>query len=454
MSNEIDNEIISWFGSIRKSLSILGEKRKKNSALLAPDFNVLRYARTDEFGLSRIIADLLNPSGPHGQGDRFLVGFLDINWPERPAIGKSVTVRTEVPTIRIENNRRRIDILVDFDSGLLAIENKPWAADQENQIIDYLRHLQNCGKPYRLIYLSGQPGRTPSGHSRDKIFLNTKATSYPELSGWLELCKSQSDNDRVSFFLHDLQDFVARRFLHQIDDSETALIVEFAMSSSEGVRAALALSSVTRDLRIYLLERLKQQLLETFETAAADSGISGWKMSIPQRLDQKYASVRLERRSDSALFVAMQFEDSRCSNCFYGVGRRTDADRSDHEVIHNALQNGFGFGEHFDWWTWSNWSETRYWWYERRIWTGIVDGTLAHAIVEHLIDMVRVLDTAEIIPLFEVISAGNWSQMSKVPPWKISDTVKTFFDDMDEHDVNHLFAIEAAEGPLRLKIRA
>ena len=39
---------------------------------LARRFNVFRYLRTDENGLSRMIADLLDPAGDHGQGAVFL----------------------------------------------------------------------------------------------------------------------------------------------------------------------------------------------------------------------------------------------------------------------------------------------------------------------------------------------------------------------------------------------
>ena len=39
---------------------------------MARQFNVLDYVRTSELGLSKIIADLLNPNATHGQGTLFL----------------------------------------------------------------------------------------------------------------------------------------------------------------------------------------------------------------------------------------------------------------------------------------------------------------------------------------------------------------------------------------------
>ena len=45
---------------------------------LAHRFNVLDYLRDDELGLSRIIADLLNPEKSHGQGTLFLQTLLSL----------------------------------------------------------------------------------------------------------------------------------------------------------------------------------------------------------------------------------------------------------------------------------------------------------------------------------------------------------------------------------------
>ena len=43
---------------------------------LARRSNVFRYLRDDELGLSRIIADLLDPTGEHGQGTTFLEAIV------------------------------------------------------------------------------------------------------------------------------------------------------------------------------------------------------------------------------------------------------------------------------------------------------------------------------------------------------------------------------------------
>ncbi len=150
---------------------------------LARRFNTFRYLRGDELGLSRIIADLLDPVGEHGQGTTFLEAMLELLEvaPEASASGRSRNTAsgrggraatlerlpgrlrsTADEKIRVRQERgtggRFIDITVDIPTNdghfCLAFENKPYAGDQHRQCRDYLEFLD---KEYRgrflLVYL-------------------------------------------------------------------------------------------------------------------------------------------------------------------------------------------------------------------------------------------------------------------------------------------------------------
>ena len=151
---------------------------------LARRFNVFRYLRDDELGLSRIIADLLDPTAEHCQGTTFLESMLELLEvaPELYDSGRSgraasgrrnraatwkglsgrlrsiATDKIRVVPERGLPGRRRIDITVDIptDDGFfcLAFENKPYADDQPGQCRDYLEFLD---REYRgcfiLVYL-------------------------------------------------------------------------------------------------------------------------------------------------------------------------------------------------------------------------------------------------------------------------------------------------------------
>lgn len=122
---------------------------------LARRFNVFRYLRDDELGLSRIIADLLDPTGEHGQGATYLEAMLELlEVPLRCTASDEIRVLLE----RGISGGRFIDITVDIptDGGTfcLAFENKPYAGDQHRQCIDYLEFLKReYGERFLLVYL-------------------------------------------------------------------------------------------------------------------------------------------------------------------------------------------------------------------------------------------------------------------------------------------------------------
>lgn len=124
---------------------------------LARHFNVFRYLRDDELGLSRIIADLLDPTEEHGQGATYLEAMLELLELREAAPGGSESGRVRVVTER-GTGGRFIDITVDIptDGGIfcLAFENKPYAGDQHRQCIDYLKFLKReYGERFLLVYL-------------------------------------------------------------------------------------------------------------------------------------------------------------------------------------------------------------------------------------------------------------------------------------------------------------
>ena len=151
---------------------------------LARRFNVFRYLRRDELGLSEIIADLLDPAGEHGQGTAFLEAMLELlgvareasdsgrsrraasgrgnraaTWCERLGrLGSTATDKIRVVPERGSPGRKRIDIAVDIptDDGpfCLAFENKPYADDQPGQCRDYLEFLDGEYRGrFLLVYL-------------------------------------------------------------------------------------------------------------------------------------------------------------------------------------------------------------------------------------------------------------------------------------------------------------
>ena len=144
----LENSIERLFIELKPRIDAAGEIAHELNRHLAYRFNVMDYLRTDELGLSRIIADLLNPRASHGQGPLFLRLLLDqlnsslSSWPDDLRLQDAI-VETEAQA----NKQRRIDILVQLkhhpnEGYCLAIENKPFAGDSCRQVLDYLEYLK------------------------------------------------------------------------------------------------------------------------------------------------------------------------------------------------------------------------------------------------------------------------------------------------------------------------
>ena len=171
--------------------------------------------------MSDVFAYLLNPDETHGQGELFLREFLSdvpLKWlPESD--WSRVSIGREVITSRIENWNRRIDIEIAFqidDSWVaIAVENKPWAGDQDQQLSDYARHLESMYEGrFKLIYLTPN-GEDPSEASispeerkkrKDENQLDCASIrNWASDNGWLKRAENEVKAERVRWFVSDFR---------------------------------------------------------------------------------------------------------------------------------------------------------------------------------------------------------------------------------------------------------
>ena len=138
-----------FYSGLIPKLQIYRQEKRRWDRFLSTDFNVVsEFIRPNENRLSDIIACLLDANGSHGQGSKFLDGFLKHLFKEKQPnriaelSGKQPQVKREDPTHYNKNQSRRIDITVDFEDFGIGIENKPWAGEQEYQLRDYYNHLK------------------------------------------------------------------------------------------------------------------------------------------------------------------------------------------------------------------------------------------------------------------------------------------------------------------------
>ena len=291
---------------------------------LAHRFNVLDYLRTDELGLSRIIADLLNPNAKHGQGPLFLKTFLSMAQVRVTGSSPEFT-RTKVFVEREIKDKRRVDIYIEFPKRggtfCLAVENKPYAGDQENQVKDYLDYLRGkYGDRFLLIYLSptgegpsewslprtelerwhGQLAIMPycrqsSGENTDSvrnamdIFKQFRVSC--SLMDWLAACRDKCHVERLRWFLSDIESFCQRKFggHPMATDSETRAVEEFLYSNPERLLTA----QIVHESWTTIKERLCKRFLEHLrDRIAQEAKVKLSKFSHDMRFGCKYVGEK------------------------------------------------------------------------------------------------------------------------------------------------------------------
>ena len=232
-----------FFNELTPRLEAARTVERELDRQLARQFNAFDYLRPDELRLSKMIGDLLDPEGPHGQGPVFLRLLLD-----RVGFARSGDLRnSRVDVERLMENQRRLDVAVDIGGGrhCLAIENKPFAGDQENQIKVYLDRLRKkYGDRFLLIYLSPR-GEAPSDYSVKRTELLDEAGNPARtfrimpyhraedgaedddfepfrtgfgLADWLRECREHCDVERLRWFLREAETFLRETIRRKRND--------------------------------------------------------------------------------------------------------------------------------------------------------------------------------------------------------------------------------------------
>ncbi len=274
---------------------------------LARRFNVFRYVRDDELGLSQIIAELLDPTAEHGQGTTFLKAMLEL-------LGVPLRL-TDTDRIRVLQERgipgpRFIDVTVDIptDDGLfcLAFENKPYAEDQRNQCRDYLRFLEKqYGERCLLVYLPAHyrmpdesslskadrqrwrnefrvlpyvpsdaslggddhsDGDGPALVRPDSPEDDAAAGDSTSLADWFGTCCKLCDAERLRWFLREAQLYCQHHFgVSTVTDTEARYIREYLDEHPKHLHAAFAVHRAWPAIKDDVCRRFLEHLRDTVE---------------------------------------------------------------------------------------------------------------------------------------------------------------------------------------------
>ncbi len=210
-------KLSKFFEPLIFNYRVAKEVKKYTDRYLASDFNLVEVMKPDEEEISYLIKRLLDPNGGHGQGELFLGKFLE-TLEKKPEWLKDVPLsQVSVETEHLTDRGRKIDVFLKFPEGVIAIENKLGAGEQENQLQDYVEYLKRRWNNFLLIYLDALGREAGSIDGKFKGRLKEEG-SFAELSykefvlPWLRECLKECEADKMRWFLRDFISWIEENF--------------------------------------------------------------------------------------------------------------------------------------------------------------------------------------------------------------------------------------------------
>ena len=406
---------------MEKLQNLLYEVIKKTDALkaaqtlysrqLAPKFNPFDYISTNELGISQILADLLNPKGSHAQQEEFLILFIehclpsiyqDISW--HPFIEHLQETKVYVEeTTRESGTRRRMDIYlhckVGNESYGICVENKPYAADQFEQLNDYAIELeQRSHKAWHLVYLN-ESDEGPSKYSIDPNKLEVLKEQhqythlrFSDLIYWLKACQVECQNHSVNEFLTQLIKFIQKQFMGIEDMNIKNTVLEVMQQSEENIEASLIINNNIERMKKELIEKLKVDLSEKID--ALD-----FKFSVSEAYDGNHEEHVVFATIEDIGYIRLEFNGRTINSAFLGIKLYTSkAISTESAELIKELNTVFEKSSYnkktksSNWWPVHYDFEPRQWKTSIKPWQMIYTGEMAIKILEEVNEMYMVLE--------------------------------------------------------------
>jgi hypothetical protein len=402
-------ELTDLARDLERQMPLLDAKRVGAELYGSPRFTAFGVFHPGETTLSRLIADLFDPRGLHGQGELFLNELLrDLGCPVvRP--DEPVRVRREALT----PGNRRIDLVIETRGFLIGMENKPWAGLSPRQLEDYDEALDGWKgtRPKILVLVSDADHPVPSDDVR---ILRFWSGDHPSLHAILRRALPRVCSTRVKVHVEEFIRYIEDEFGegHAMDGRDgiyvEAVRTEFQGKAGrrKGVAAMLlAHEALHRDI----LDEVGAYLLAELSAYAPDIGIPGEKL-LSSCLKECYVGWYLRRPSWSPnCFVGLSSEKGLFRHVILGVNAnhpdnpetRDKGTPCPGRAAIEASLKGIPAGRSTIWWPWWSLAFDPAWetGFAARVVlespTGLVeDHPEIRALAERLVELARAVDAA------------------------------------------------------------
>ena len=303
---------------------------------------------------SPILAELLNPKGSHGQGASFLKLFL--------AQFKITDLDAENATVDLEhyigpvtaNSGGKIDILIrDNEKGVLMIENKIYAEEQDNQILRY----HNAFKQGHLLFLTLH-GDEPTSDG-DSAIETLQSISYAsDIIEWLEDCRKEAATvptvrESITQYIHLLKDLTNQNTNSRMSQKITAA----ALKDTDSLQAFFALRNAEADVKRNILNTLREKLTPLAEKHKLH-------LSGPEdNFGAVYSSVSFHSdKWPTPLCICFEFQKSNFSGLISGLSDKGKLELDTRNKLRECFNEVYGSAKQTGYWpAWNYWSRHRDW---------------------------------------------------------------------------------------------
>lgn len=362
--------ISDFLTSIRAEMPRCDAERVGAERYGSPRLSAFELLGTNENVLSNVLAELFDPRGAHGQGTLFLNALLR-------AIGERIVHTREPVKITREfvtKHRRRIDILIETNSALIGIENKPFAVQSENQLSDYQKDLEERAgkrKP-RLIFISDSDPDTAKEYVTPLRFYDW-GKNESSICGLLDEVHGDIRSYHARAFVEDFGNWIKRHFggednmMDELEFYAEEILKHFEIAEERKSIGAVLLAGdrIRREVIDKIGSHIWCTLLEAYPDLEGEDGeLSG-------RIDQKHTAWKIRRPSwPENCCLAIEAGKNSAGGVFYGVralkpetaNARNSPDSVcfERDIIEGSLQD-VANGSSTNWWPWYQMAPTSNW---------------------------------------------------------------------------------------------
>ena len=323
---EIDSVLPNFLNRVNKQFEDYKEKPEETFNI----FDCLTKHHLEELH-SKFITYLLNPKAKHGLGDIFLKLFIELlNKQFRIAdiipIGdyKNVKVENEHPFSIMSKITGRIDIYIETDGWVIAIENKIYAAQQKNQIDRYVKYCEK--KKFKVIYLTIDGCKSHSMDTENVINISYKFF----ITEWLKQCIEKTKqyphvSTSVSHYLNLIKSSILFNYINDftmnvenvINEEQNKVLLKHWDSIST------ACNQLKEELRLNFIKSVVEKLNSEIKVELNPISEEGIEMNMDNLLDSNDNGLILEKddyvykTEDQTEIKFLVWNDNGC--WFYGL---------------------------------------------------------------------------------------------------------------------------------------